>query len=620
MRYRMDVEQGLCWRCEDEKTEEGKKCSRCNIAEYCGEQCREQDKLRHQVECDMWNRNGQCFACVKKTDCKWCTHCREVSYCSQKCQRDDWKHHKIICERIQDYFQMMVFDYRQRMMTKLIRLTNIHVYFNPTIAIDVLKLKINEASVIASTYFTSPLSKDYNVLFGDVGDLGSVLLTTASLPKDFTGNVMYTLAAISPFVMARNVLFIYMMLTQNSRDDIEETVTNIWYSLQLPDEDFDFLVSMLKELVDHDADTLKVKTSGELLLNQEDLSKIKEIWKKWLELECDTSKSNSIDLVGQRTTLFSNGIWCSNSQDASDYCQKVPEKHLESVSQYYNDGLFLKDDCLGTLRFENPTLTGPPLLSSRNHQRSPMATCNFEYCIPPLHNPFRGWDYIQASKMFKNEYSIVKLFYGYITNVVRNAITFIKKHRISFNCCVGDFTLLYKQSDVKPTYDRITASQAVDVTGFKQILSSMRPLLSTTNKHAVLLMETHGWIQFIPEADVNHPVNRERADKVLEVVKSETGCQELKKLPLYPKCEYFDNTSLFIRFLRAVFSGTTNPNLGHGVVEPIPRFPFTGKRLEGFKLRDFTKGLNKVIPFQYRQNARLCNIFPAYPRNLEWHF
>ncbi|XP_071960726.1 uncharacterized protein [Antedon mediterranea] len=547
-----------------------------------------------------------------------CSACREVAYCGVDCQRADRKRHKSSCLEIRKAFYNIVTNYSLRMLSWR-RQTKIHSYFSQTIAVYVLKLNLNEAKRVSSIDAEGPLARrDYNVLFGDVGDLGSMLLTTASLPKDFTGNVRYKLADISPFVMARNVLFIYMMVTQSSRDAIEETVTNIWYSLQLPDEDFHFLVSMLKELAVYDVDTLKSKTSGELLLNQDNLSKIKEVWSKWLELECDTGKWNSIDLVGQRTNLFRNGIWSSNSELASGYCQLVPERHGESTATYFVNGLFLKGDCETSLRFDNPTLTGPPLLSCKCQQISTRAG-NLEYCIPPLDIPFRGWDYIRASKMFKNEDSIVKLFHGYITSVVRNAVSFIKRHQISFNCCVGDFTLLYKESDVKPKYDRIAASQAVDVVGFKQLLSSMRPLLSTTNKHAVLLMETHGWFQFIPEADVYHPVNRERAYQILEVVRSETGCQELNKLQLYSKDDYFDNTSLFIRFLRAVFSATTYPIVQLCVGEPIPNVPVPSRCLAGFKLRDFTKGLNKVIPFKYRQNARLCNIIDGYQRNLEWH-
>ncbi|XP_071960727.1 uncharacterized protein [Antedon mediterranea] len=610
----MDVEQGLCWRCEDKISEKSfPKCSRCNIAEYCGQQCMERDKLRHQVECDMWNRNRQCFVCSKRTNCLSCAACCEIDYCGKKCQKADWKRHKPSCKQVQKAFLDLVNMYR---FWSGPTIEYCPEYFGCTIAVDVLKLNVNEAN--SSEDLGRSLEKDYSVLFADVGDLRNVLLTTASLPKDFTGNVRYTLADISPFVMARNVLFIYMMVTQSSRDAIEETVTNIWYSLQLPDNDFHFLISMLKELVDHDADSLKAKTSDELLLDKENLSKIKEVWKKWLDLQCDISKFDSIDLVGQRTDLFRNGIWSSNSQGASSYCQSVPERHGESTANYFIDGLFLKHDGDGSeLQFDNPTLTGPPLPENRganvNQQFTP-ETCNFEYCIPPNNFPFRGWDYIRASKMFKNEDSIVDLFHSYITSVVRNAISFIQKHQISCNCFVKECTTLCK--DVAIKHDRIMASNVADFIGDKQLLSSMRPLISETNKHAVLIMQTVHWVELIPQANIHSKLTREREDQLVEVARADTGRQDLKQLQPF---EYFDNTLLFIRYLRALFTAVTEESDLLSKKVNIQNFPSSGSRVEGFKLRDFTKGLNKVIPFRYRVNARMCNIQSDHLRNLEWY-
>lgn len=61
---KMDVKQGLCWRCESRlNTEDVPSCQCCKKAVYCSSKCMERDKARHtSVECKMWGQK-ECAVC-----------------------------------------------------------------------------------------------------------------------------------------------------------------------------------------------------------------------------------------------------------------------------------------------------------------------------------------------------------------------------------------------------------------------------------------------------------------------------------------------------------------------------------------------------------------------------
>ncbi|XP_033127641.1 uncharacterized protein LOC117125278, partial [Anneissia japonica] len=545
-----------------------------------------------------------------------CSACSEVAYCSKECQKTVWKSHKPRCMQIRKTVQVFAERYRSQFSQDIKRTENVSYYFGNTIAIDVLKLGLNEAEP-SSDDVALQLSRDYNILFAGVGDLRNLLLTTASLPSNFTGNIRFTLNDIDPFVLARDALFLYIIITQASKESIELTITNIWYSLQLPDKDFQFLISTLNELIMHTVETLNDATCGHLVVNKEDFDIMKEVWVKWRDLECETGNWNAIDLAGQRTNLFrSTSV---SSQAMSLYCQMIPERYMESATQYFVDGLFLRSNLeKGKLRFDNPTLTGrtssmkEPISVDQLLKIKPMAY-NFEYCIPSAHLPFRGWDYNQASKMFEED-SLVDLFHVYIASVIKSALSYFQKSKIFSNCCLKNCIDICNEPDVEPKYDRIMTSNVADFTGIKQLLSSMRPLLSTTNKHAVLVTETMIWHAFVQEAYILHPLNRLKIQPLSEVMVKDTGRRELQNID-HTKFDYFDNTSSFIRYLQLVYLATINKERKN---DYIPTLSTIVRNMEGFTLNDFTSGLNKLVPFRYRVNARACNMENGYRRNLEW--
>ncbi|XP_033111189.1 uncharacterized protein LOC117112221 [Anneissia japonica] len=608
----MDVVQG-CWRCETKET--NKRCTRCNFAEYCGTRCLDRDKIRHKVECDMWNRNTKCAGCQKEINCLLCSACREISYCSRECQRQNWPSHKAECKLIRKLVKMTAERRKQKFQN--VSHESFPCYFGNTIATDVLKLNVNEADP-SSEDVASQLTRDYNILFAGAGDLRNLLLTTASLPSNFTGNIMFTLNDIDPFVLARNVLFLYMMITLSSRKSIETSITNIWYSLLLPDEDFCLLTSTLSELIEHTVETLKVKTSFYLDLKEVDLELMKEVWKMWREMECDTCKRNSIDLSAQRSSLFGRNPGLAKA--TSVYIQKIPQKYRTSATKYFENGLFLpKDVCKKyNLQYDNPTLTGrtkptaeelsSPHLGQLDIQKRPKF-CNFVYCIEETLTPFNGWDYIQAENLSETD-SIVDLFHTYIASIIKSVMTCFQKGMIYSKLIIENCINLCNEPNVEAQFDRIMTSNTSDYTGIKKLLSSMRPLLSKNNKHAVLVTETLNWIHWCPSADLKR-VNPLELLVLYDAMQADIGlCID----SIYLLNDYFDNTTLFIRFLRILFLETSNLM----IQQNLPHFPKVFENYEGLRLRDFTKELNKVIPFRYRGNVRLCNNMLASQRNIEW--
>ncbi|XP_071945936.1 uncharacterized protein [Antedon mediterranea] len=611
----MDVEPGLCWRCEKKKAT--KKCSECKIGEYCGNQCMERDKLRHKAECDMLNENKECAYCHTKTKCKVCTACKEATYCKRECQEKHWSSHKQECKQIRKMLIERANTYRQAFTQEVQRLVDYPHYIGNTLAVDVLKLGLNEATPDAEGR-DSELARDYNILLAGVGDLRNLLLTTASLPSNFTGNVRFTLNDIDPFVLARNVLFLYIIITQRSRESIETSITNIWYSLQIPKTDYQLLMSVLDELLKHTKATLKEKTSGQLILEEDDIKTIKEVWGKWREMECDTAKPDSIKLSQQRAEMFKKEP--QSSEGMSDYIVNISPKYRKSARTYFRDGLFLPQNQnvhkINT-KVDNPTLTGRPRMvaDSQLHKEFAPSLFDFVYCIRSDALPFLGWDGIPAQKSFQQD-SIVALFHRYISSVIKSASSILHAGRIQCIIKLKNCTDLHKdyEPNFEPKFDRITTSNIADYIGIKALLSTLRPLLSTTNKHAVLITETMNWVLICPEANLmDKERTRSKFTELSPIMIKDTGRLDMigNIICLY---DYFDTSNIFLRYLRILFLATTDDLTLRDTVPSLTK----AFNMEGFRLRNFTNELNKVVPFVYRIYPRLINNCVGRERYLEW--
>ena len=65
-------------------------------------------------------------------------------------------------------------------------------------------------------------------------------------------------------------------------EQIAKSVTQVWYSLRLSDGDFRLVKSSLQELIH--ASSLEELTKGTLKMEQDNLHKLVQVWRTWLDL------------------------------------------------------------------------------------------------------------------------------------------------------------------------------------------------------------------------------------------------------------------------------------------------------------------------------------------------
>ncbi|CAI9736889.1 Hypothetical predicted protein [Octopus vulgaris] len=91
-------DKGQCARCKKSDAVL-KKCSGCNIVEYCSRACQSVDWTDHKTSCKR-SVKSQCARCKKSgAGLKKCSGCNSVEYCSRICQTTDWEQHKTSCKR-----------------------------------------------------------------------------------------------------------------------------------------------------------------------------------------------------------------------------------------------------------------------------------------------------------------------------------------------------------------------------------------------------------------------------------------------------------------------------------------------------------------------------------------
>lgn len=191
-----------CWRCGNAGNNVC--CPACQVAKYCSNPCLKNDKFRHEAECKPVAIIKTCSSCKKSgSGLRACTGCYRVSYCNIHCQKSDRKRHKSACgetkDKINDLAQQIHFYYEFCGMKKFPK----QYYWGNFPAYDGLNLIENEGTDYES---------DLNILYIGVGDLRNVAITCASLPDKYGRVVKFTLNDIESCVLARLVLFVYMLI------------------------------------------------------------------------------------------------------------------------------------------------------------------------------------------------------------------------------------------------------------------------------------------------------------------------------------------------------------------------------------------------------------------------
>ncbi|XP_022089909.1 uncharacterized protein LOC110978891 isoform X2 [Acanthaster planci] len=609
----MDVQRGHCWRCEKVLPQQILACHRCNMAVYCSKACRRRDEARHSsVECQMFSPR-QCENCAKTApSMSECAGCNDAWYCNRNCQRTDWKSHKSICKEVQASIRSLAETLQLRRSPTDKTSRDFPYYIGNIIAIDLLQLDNNE---MKAEVMGDELSRDYHILSVGCGNLRNMVLTAGSLPDDYQGKLHITLNDYDPFVMARNVLLLFMLVRFADDDDVASSLTTIWYSLHLPKREYDMIKTSLDELIQSNAKQIFDATKGLVKVLEEDLSPMRKIWEQWQSMECQRDKSNSINLGEQRKVLFQNANMAHN---LSNYFEELSGTEKKMVKHWFDHALFFPTERKQkNIPFDNPTLTGRQpafTATSQSPEESP-----FVYSVNTDAFPFSEWDCLRVrEKTVGSLSSPMVMYHNYVTDLLQKVKTLILQGRIHVHVSLAnclDFPK-HHQSLNMPNYDRIFTSNLADYLGIPTLLQTFKPLLNTNNSFSVIIVTYMNWLGLIPRADTKIMFMLQfMSDKFQEC--SAAFCEDTKKdFPLGPNNlrEYHNNTSYFLQYLRAdIMAG------GRGIppLEDVPSFGSV-KGYNGMQMRNFRKGMNKLIPFMYRKNARDLTMMNGSDRAVEW--
>ncbi|XP_071800599.1 uncharacterized protein [Asterias amurensis] len=633
----MDVQRGHCWRCEKALPDPSVHCNDCPLAVYCTASCKVRDRVRHKaVECQIFG--PKCNTCGNKNDIKTCAQCTNAWYCNKRCQKIDWRSHKHLCRQTKDDIKSLATFCREKNteLAKVKRTKSAPYYIGNTIAKDFLNLDNNEWS--GETLTEKDMAQDYHVLSAGCGDLRNTVLTAGSLPDRYQGKLHVTLNDFDPFVMARNVLFLFMLVRFADTEGIESSLTTIWYSVHITKKEYDLIKTSLDELIQMDAQNLNELTNGLVVVQKGDLRLMSQVWKKWQGLECRRNVKGSINLRKQRKDLLAPVL-----EQTTCYLWhvQISQEDKRAMEEWFDHGLFYSyESYTSDMPFDNVTMTGRKGLSSNYHPLDFRNNTNtfeeigsvylvhqpkdyeFVYCITTDSIPFSGWDWlkVKASTCELNGYtSPMVMYHKYVTNLLRKVKDLATQGRLCIqffqtNCL--EFPTLY-ESQHMPAFDRVFTSNLSDYLGFAKLLQIFKPLLNCKNRFSVVVTETINWSDFEPTRWAYYEeVGQRHKRSVGFAYFADNDVSPSQGRPYNPNVvrEYHNNTECFLVYLRAeIMAG------GHGIpsLKEVPSFGSV-MTFSGMQMRDFRKELNRVVPFKLRTNVRGLSPMTGFERVVEW--
>lgn len=599
----MDVRSGLCWRCNGKLHNQFVKCSSCSIAEYCSNRCKETDIFRHgSVECPTWSKIQRCNGCGEVKEIKKCSGCYSTCYCSVECQRRDFPKHHPECQQWRTRTLQVA-----NMISKVKEtMADYPFYFSNSMAKDFLNLICNELSSHSSSRYVA----DINVLFTACGDLRHVMQTIKSLPTEFSAGLRFVLNDIDPFVMARNVLIMFMAVTLPPKN--ASSISSIWLSTQLTTGDFKLLQDTLSILTKLDGASLKGMTSGVIEVNEESFGDMCYIWTRWSQLECLIGKKDCINLHDDRKSLFEADR--GSAEGMRSYLMRVPKKYVPSITKWFEDGVIVPAASQNKkLIYYNPTFTGRVWPLTNPFNKTELNTRKFQYCVRPDCIPFQMWDSLEMS-LLASSHSVTELCHAFTKECVIQTMRIVKDNHLHVEIWTKDFLDLLSFMPKGQSFDRIVTSNLVDYYGICKVINTLEPLLSKENLHATLLTETINWTYKVYESA--YPSMFPEINKLLECAENDTNLSKTNLMFQGSALsrEYYNNMPHFACYIR----GQKLVDCIHKISQiKLPKI--SDISFGGLYLRNIFKGQNQVVPFNNRTNVRPLNMLSGTARTLEWY-
>ncbi|XP_038066879.1 uncharacterized protein LOC119736924 [Patiria miniata] len=620
----MDVQPGHCWRCEKILPEHTVPCSRCPMAVYCSTQCRDRDSIRHSaVECEMFGEK-QCSACGKAGKTLPCSACNSAWYCNTDCQRRDFPAHWKKCREILTSIKQIASKLNR--LQEWFNYGDYPEYFGNTMAVDFLQLDNNEWS--GKNVGDKQLDKrEYHILSAGCGELRNTVLTAASLPTEYQGKLHVTLNDLDPFVLARNVLFLFMLVRFADTDYIASSLTTIWYSLHISKREYDLIKTSLDELIQMSAQQLSDATRGLVSVLDEELRYLRAVWRGWQSLECRRDNRASINLRKQRQNMFENSDPIEYKGERSRYLRCLNANDRKQMEKWFEHGLFLP--CEANQRdipFDNPTLTAPEaskliapngciqLLERSPEMPKEVDKFLFKYLITPSRNPFIVWDCLRVREHTPGSHtSPMVMYHKYVTNLLQKVKSLILQGRLLIHVSLANYLDFPKHHQTlnMPNYDRIFTSNLADFYGFAKLLQIFKPLLNASNSFSVLVTEIMQFYANVPAANPTQLPEPQIQKLICDYSQDWQTTEAVWGCHIF---EYYNSTPHFLQYLRAeIMAG----GFGIPALQDVPSFEKV-KKHQGLRMRDFRKELNKLVPFQNRCNIRDLTMAHPGVRAVEW--
>jgi hypothetical protein len=169
------------------------------------------------------------------------------------------------------------------------------------------------------------------------------------------------------------------------------------------------------------------------------------------------------------------------------------------------------------------------------------------------------------------------------------------------------------------TFDRITTSNLWDFILLPKLLALGKPLLNPVNKSAVIVTETHNWVDQFPNLHFkifgifSVMPGSELRKKVLQ----DTGNRAIaESKAIHTFTDYYSLTEEFTSFLRASLLNSSK----YSNLKPKSLLPSVNQLAAelGLKPRDFICRENKVAPFQWTVIPRRVTLLEGTELSIEW--
>ena len=382
-------------------------------------------------------------------------------------------------------------------------------------------------------------------------------------------------------------------------EQVASSVTQIWYSLRLSEQDFQLVIRTLQELIE--ASSLEELTQGRMKMPHSHLQRITEVWCTWIQL----SSRGGDWITEARRRRFEH----PHEKDGMDmYLKEIPKEHKKSASEWFANGILLSKESREVLPRENFTLTGSDFSLNNNKGA-------FSYILQMCVLPFCGWDYKEVRRWGYSA-CILKMFSGYISHVLQKCALRLANGKVKFHF------LLCNCMDITPClpagwkYDRVTTSNIADFVPLTILLDTFKPFLNLSNPFSVIITEFQNWVGLtnLKVEAMERAHSMPRGDSFRKKVLEDTNNPFISNSRGFQGfVEYHDHSAEFIQFLRASLLRDEIPSARNRRRKWVSVADY-----DGMIARNFLRCRNRIVPSRWMLNCRRVTILTGYERAVEW--